>query len=474
LEIVEVKQRSIQRATLVVASITNFSNTFAASAINIAIPHVGSEYQASATAVSWIVLAFVLASALLSIPFGRLADIYGRMRIMKLGIALFCAASFLNMFSPNMAVFLLFRVLQGAGAAMVFATNTAILVDVYPAEKRGSVMGIAVAAVFTGSAMGPVIGGLITHAFGWRNIFLFITAFSMIAFVTALIKLPNDSAAGKKEKINTASIVLFVLSLGLFMYGLATLKQNLMSYFAFAAGVLLIIVFVRHETRTEVPVVEVRLFRNREFTFANLAALFNFMAVFAVIYLMSIYLQLARGFSADYAGIIMIAQPVVQAVLSPFAGRLADKRSPSVIASIGMGCCTAALFMFIFINETTPVIYIIAGLLVTGLGIALFSSPNSSRIMGSVANKDYGVASSIMSTARIVGQGIGMALLTIIINAVIGNVPIAEVAPALIVRNIQITFPIFTAICAAGIVFSLMHRKGGGADKGVTIAPEGL
>ena len=407
------QQQSFRRATLIVASITNFSNTFAASALNIAIPHIGTEYQASATSVSWIVIAFLLTAALLAIPFGRIADVYGRVPMLKYGMLLFCVTALLNMFSPNMAVFLLFRALQGVGAAMIFATNTAILVDAYPAEKRGSVMGIAVAAVFTGSACGPVIGGLLTHAFGWRSVFLLITAFALIALCTAMLRLPSEKVPSVREK----------------------------------AGIVAVIV---------------RLFKNRMFTISNLAALFNFAAVFAVIYLMSIYLQLARGFTADHAGLIMITQPAIQAVLSPFAGRLSDKRQPAVIASAGMACCAGALVMFAFLGEQTSIVYIVAGLLLTGVGVALFSSPNSNIIMSSVENMDYGVAASVMSTSRMVGQVIGMALLTIIVNAVIGNIPISDVEPAILVLNLQVSFPIFAAICCVGILFSLNRKKSGG------------
>ena len=456
----EEKQKSVRLATLIVASVTNFSNTFAASSLNIALPHIGKEYEVSATSVTWIILAFLLVSTVLAIPFGRIADIYGRSRVLKFGILLFVISAFFNIFSPNMPVFLLMRVLQGVGAAMIFSTNTAILVDAYPPEKRGSVMGISVAAVFTGSACGPVVGGLITHAFGWRVLFAFITAFALVALLTAVVKLPGDSRVGTKEKVSTASIALYILSLGLFTFGLATLTQNLLSYILLAAGIVLLIVFVKREIRTGKPVLEVRIFKNRDFTFSNLAALFNYAAVFAVIYLMSIYLQLARGFSADYAGLIMITQPVVQAALSPIAGRLSDKRSPSVIASIGMGCCAAALIMFAFLNEQSSVIYIVAGLIVTGLGVALFSSPNGNIIMGSAEKKDYSVAASVMSTSRMIGHVVGMAFLTIIVNAVIGNVPIAEVAPAAIVLDMQISFPIFAAICIIGLMFSL--RRGAG------------
>jgi len=456
----EKTQKSIQNATLAVALITNFVTPFAVTALNIAVPHIGKEYGASATSLTWIVLSFLMATALLSIPFGRFADIHGRKAVLKTGILFFCVFSFLNIFSLNMPMFLLFRVLQGIGGAMIFATNIAILVDVFPAAKRGSVLGISVAAVYAGSAVGPVAGGLITQSFGWRGVFVVISILALIAFVTAMARSPRESKAEVIQKLNSSSVVLYLLSFGMFLYGIVTLMQNIWSYIILTAGFIIVILFIKHEARSEAPVLEVRLFRkNRIFVLSILAAVFNYASIFAVAYLMSIYLQLARGMSADLSGLIMIFQPIVQASLSPIAGKLSDKKPPAAIASTGMACCAGALLMFAFLDLGTPVPYIIAGFLLTGLGISFFTSPNSNVIYGSVSNRDYGVATSLVSTSRNFGQVIGMALLTIIIHAVIGNVPIAEVAPEAIVRNMQISFLVFSAICFAGIVISLQRRK---------------
>jgi len=453
-------EKSIQNATLAVTLITNFSNTFAGSAINIMVPHIGKEFSASATSLTWIVLAFLMVSALLSIPIGRIADISGRKRILKSGMLLFCVAAFLNIFSPNMTVFLLLRVLQGLGTAMIFATNSAILIDVFPAEKRGSVLGISVAAVYAGSSFGPVFGGLITHAFGWRAVFIAIFALALAAFIVALARMPKEIRVKSDEKVNFGSIFLYVFSLGLLMSGLVTLSQHLWSYIMFAAGLVLVFLFIKRETHTEMPVIEMRLFRhNRIFILSNLAALFNYAAVFAVLYLMSIYLQVARGFSADVSGLIMISQPAIQSILSPIAGRLSDKKPPALIASIGMACCAGALLMFAFVGLNTPVPYILAGMLLTGVGISLFTSPNSNMIYSSVSNRDYGVVASLLSTVRTFGQVIGMAILTIIINTVIGSVPIEKVAPGAFVLDMKISFFVFTAICIVGIFFSLRRAK---------------
>ena len=454
------EQKSIQHTTLLIAMITNFIPPFAVTALNIAVPHIGTEFHASTTSLTWIVVSFLLVSSVLSLPVGRIADIYGRRPVLKAGILLICISTFLNIFSPNMTVFLAFRVLQGISAAMIFSTNVALLVDVFPASKRGSVLGISVAAVYTGSACGPVIGGLITHAFGWRGVFAAISLLALIAFILAMIRSPKETKPGLGQKLNISSIVFYIVSLGTFLYGLVTLSQHILSYIIIAAGCVLLVFFVKHEGRTEVPVFDVRLFRgNLTLVLSIMATLFNYAAVFAVSYLFSIYLQLARGFNADISGFILISQPVVQIALSLIAGRLSDKKTPSAIASTGMACCAGALFMFTFVGVHTPIPYIIAGLMLTGVGIGLFASPNTNVILSSVSSKDYSVASSMISTARTVGQVIGMAILTIIINAVIGNVSIEKVAAGAIVQDMHISFSIFAVICVVGIMFSLGRRR---------------
>ena len=455
------EQKKIQNATLAVALITNFSTPFAITALNIAVPHIGVEFNASTTSLTWVVLSFLLVTAILSIPFGRIADIHGRKKILISGIFIFCITSFLCIFSPNMAVFLLLRVLQGVGGAMIFATNIAILVDVFPAEKRGSVLGISVASVYVGGAAGPVIGGVITHAFGWRAIFIVITALILSALITAILRSPKtERLIETGEKLKASSFILFILSFGLFFYGVSTLMQNIWSYFIFAAGIVLIVFCVKYESGQKTPLFDVRLFKgNRLFSLSLLGAMFNYAAVFAVAYLMSLYLQLGRGMNADISGLILIFQPLLQAALSPVAGRLSDKKSPASIASIGMACCTASLVMFIFLDLNTSMAYIIAGLLLMGFGIAFFASPNSNVIYGSVGNKDYGVATSMISSARTFGQVIGMALLTLIMHIVMGVVPIADVQPSVLVQDMKVSYIVFAAICFVGVLISLQRRK---------------
>jgi MFS family permease len=445
---------------LIVAMITNFINPFAITSLNIAVPHIGAEYHIMATHLTWIILAFTFTTVVLTVPFGRVADIRGREPILKIGILLVCVSAIGNIFAPNMAAFFVIRAVQGVGGAMVFATNAPIAIAAYPPSRRGWVLGLTVAAVYTGSALGPVLGGLITHQFGWRGVFVMIAILAAVAFVVSVVRLPKTEKILSPPALNRGSIVLYMIAIGLVCFGLTTFMQNIWSYFILAAGVVFSVVFVKHELRTETPVIDVSLFRNNpNFALSNLAALFNYAATFAIAYLISIYLQLVKGYGADVSGLILISQPIVQTIVSPFAGKLSDKRSPYALASLGMSFCAASLVMLAFVDEETPLAYTIGALLLVGLGFGVFSSPNTNVIMSSVGKDNFGMAASVQSTARTFGQVICLALITIIMNAVVGSKAIEDAPVSDIVLDMHISFAAVACICVVGIFFSLKRKS---------------
>jgi MFS family permease len=381
-----------------------------------------------------------------------------------------------------MPLLIAFRGVQGVGGAMIFATNIAMLIDTFPANMRGRVLGIATAMVYIGASLGPVIGGFITHQFGWRSVLMLITALSVCAFIIAIARLPKEPAQGAgsgagmgsgvdagagdetKQRLGPVSVILYIVSVVLVLYGFTTLTQNIFSYIALGAGAVLLVLFVRYESTAKAPVVQIRLFRgDPNFLLSNLAALLNYSATFAVSYLLSIYLQLVAGYAADVSGLILIAQPIVQAVVAPIAGRISDRRSPYLLASAGMALCAATLFILIFVGIDTSLPVILAALMIAGVGIGLFSPSNTNAIMSSVQPRDYGSASSLTSTMRTFGQVFAMAIITIVMNFVIGNTPIAEVPHEKIVESMHTGFIIFCAICAVGIFISLNRKKGKGA-----------
>ncbi len=456
----ETDAKNTQLATIIVVIITAFITTFTGSALNLSIPAMGSEFHASATLVGWIVTGYILTAAVLSVPFGRLADLTGRKRILVIGILIFAFCSGGAAFSKNMMMLLSFRIIQGIGAAMIFSTNTAVLVSAFDPEKRGKVLGYSIASTYIGLSAGPVAGGILNHYFGWRSILLLTFAISITVFFIAALKLPGVKAQREGRKFDIVGNVLYILMITLIMFGLSAISTFAYAKLLIILGIVLLIIFVLHELKTEYPIIEIRLFTNNiGYAFSNIAALMNYGATFALGYLLSIYLQVVMGLDSQISGFVLISQPLVMALLSPYTGRLSDKVSPFKLASFGMGLCALGLFSFIFISKNYPFPLIIISLVVVGVGFAFFSSPNTNAVMACVEKKDYGVASSILATMRSIGHSSSMAIVTFIVARQMGNVTLAEAEPELLIRTMHISFIVFTCVCAVGIFISLKRTR---------------
>ncbi|MDR2157092.1 MAG: MFS transporter [Clostridiales Family XIII bacterium] len=470
------KNQSIQHghgaAVLVTVIVTSLATTFSGSALNLAIPSIGIEFGSRATLVGWLVTGYILCTAMFSVPFGRIADITGRRRIFIIGIAVFSAASGAAFFAQSIGTILALRVTQGLGGAMIFSTNTAILVDAFPAEMRGKVLGYSVASVYAGLSVGPVIGGLLTHYFGWRSVFAVTAAVSIPALAVAISRLPKpqtsmnigDGDAGtddRKGSFNPVGICMYIAMVFCVMYGFSVISANPYAWILIVAGIAQFPIFAYHELHTKKPLIEIRLFaRNPNFLLSNLASLFNYGANFAVGYLLSIYLQLVMGFGAQISGIILICQPVMQAILSPLAGRLSDKYSPFKLASIGMACCAGSLFSYVFLGLDAPLFHVLINLTATGVGFGLFSSPNTNAVMSAVSPADYSVASSILATMRSLGHVSSMAVITLIMHMHLGDASFESSSPEMLMDTMRTAFIVFSAVCAVGVFISLQRKRG--------------
>ena len=432
-------EKDLRRAVITVVVITAFITTFTGSALNLSIPDIGSQFGASAGRMGWLVSGYTLSVAAFSVPFGRLADITSRRNVLIAGIALFVACCIAALLSGSMAMLLISRVMQGVGAAMIFSTNTAVLISAFPGEQRGRALGYSLASTYVGLSAGPVIGGALNHNFGWRSIFVFI-------------------GAGRRS-FDAAGNVIYMISIFLLMYGLSEAGNGAVYIAVAAAGAAAGIIFVSHEMKSADPVVDIRLFReNKGYAFSNLSAMLNYGATFAFSYLISIYLQVVMGYSSQTAGLIMIFQPLIMALLSPVAGRLSDRFSPFRMSSLGMALCAAGTFMFIFTGLQTHLVFIIAALVVTGLGFAMFSSPNTNAVMSCVEKEDYGVASSILATMRSIGHTFSMVIVTITVTVLASDMALADVPADVLIKVIRVSFIVFTAICIAGVFISLKRE----------------
>jgi Arabinose efflux permease len=442
---------------LLVATLASFFTPFMASAINIALPSIGLEFGADAILLSWIPTAYLLASAVFAVPFGRIADIHGMKKIFIYGITIFTAATFLCGAAPSVTTLIAFRVLQGIGSAMIFVTGLAIITSVYPPKERGKAIGINIASVYIGLSMGPVLGGILTQYLGWRSIFYAIIPLGLLVIALTLLKVKGEWAECRGEKFDTTGSVIYGIALIMLMYGFSILPEEL-GIILLILGITGIIAFALFELRVKNPVFEVRLFKNITFGFSSLAALINYSSTFAVVFLLSLYLQYIKGLDPQFAGIVLVAQPAVMAITAPIAGRLSDRFSPGLIASIGMAITAISLCGFIFLDNNTSLGFIIAVLLVLGFGLGLFSSPNTNAIMGSVKKRFYGIASATVGTMRLIGQMLSMGVAMLIFSIFIGNVQIMPSNYPALLTSIQVVFTIFTILCVVGIFASLARK----------------
>jgi len=448
-----------KRVVLFIAVLAGFITPFDGSAVNIALPAIGAEFHMDAIALSWVATAYILASAIFLVPFGKIADIYGRKRIYLYGIVVFTAASLFMTLVGSTQMLLSVRVLQGIGSAMIFGTAVAILSSVFPPGERGKALGIYITSVYLGLSLGPFLGGFMTENLGWRSIFFINIPIGIAAIILIVWKLKSEWVECKGEQFDLIGSLFYGISLVTVMFGITKVPDPI-GLFLVLAGIACMIIFIRYEQRQPFPVLNMRLFSgSRVFLFSNLASLINYSATYAVAFLVSLYLQYTKGFSPEYAGLILVAAPAMQMCISPFSGRLSDRVDPGVIASIGMGFTAVGLLLLVFLWEGTPLWYIISALLVLGFGFGLFTSPNTNAIMSAVERKYYGVASGITGTMRLLGQMVSMGIVMTIFAIILGRVEITPEYYPQVMMSVHFAFIVFMVLCVIGIFTSLVRRN---------------
>lgn len=447
---------------LLITSLGSFLTPFMGSSINVAIPLIGEEFFSDAILLSWVATSYLLAAAVFIVPMGRLADMKGKTGIFLAGIAIYTIGSVLSTMVPSIEMLIFFRVIQGCGGAMIFGTSVAIISSVFPPGKRGGALGINVAVIYTGLALGPVIGGALTEALGWRSIFYLNAAVGAFIILSGMKYLKIRESTDDEASFDLPGSVFYGVTILLVMLGFQELPDSI-GYVLFALGAVFAAAFFIIEKRTLHPVIKISLFtENKVFALANFAAFINYSSTFAITFLLSLYLQLIRGFGPAEAGIILIAQPVMQAILSPATGKLSDRLNPSALATAGMALITAGLMLFTVLTPETEIVIIIADLAFLGLGFALFSSPNTHSVMNSVPLKLYGIASGILGTTRMCGMMISMGISMLTFSFTIGRTPVALVDPGDLLLSINYAFTIFVILCALGTFASYMIIR----DKG--------
>ncbi len=449
-----------QISIVAIVAVTSFMGTFLISSVNIALPAIEKSFNLDAVTLSWVLTSFLLATAMFLLPVGRWGDLTGIRRIFKLGVIMFTLASLVSGIAGSGFWLIFFRYIQGIGAAFTSTTGPAILVSAFLPQHRGRVLGISVSAVYLGLAFGPFAGGLLTQYVGWRSIFFTASALGLITTIIAFLFLGQDTTSEiKSKKIDFKGTIFYMIGLVALVYGSSQIP-GLSGWLMMGGGTLALIIFWALENRSAMPVIDTKLFtHNRLFAYSNLAALINYSATFAIVFLLSLYLQKIKVLSPRDAGMILVAQPAMMAIFSPVAGRLSDHIQPRYLTTLGMTMCTIGLASLAFLNASTPIGLIVSILLWLGLGFALFSSPNMNTIMSSVNKTQYGLASGSAATMRVIGQITSMTLATLFFAGILGNQSVEDAPDQLFLKVIKWGFISFSIISIAGIYFSFNRGK---------------
>lgn len=449
----EIKQN--QKTVALVVNLGAFLTPFMAASLNLGLPAMGRDLSLSATGLSWVASSFLLAAAVCTVPFGRIADIYGRRKILLWGNVLYTLSSLISALSVNAPMMLFSRVIQGMGGAMLFATGMAMLSSVFPPGERGRVLGNNVMAVYLGLACGPFIGGFLTQHFGWRSIFMINFLLGILLVIVVLWKLRGEWALAQGETFDHLGAGIYGATLVAWMIGFARLSTP-SGPFLLLGGVLGLTVFLLWETRVKSPIINISLFReNPIFAFSNLAALIHYSATFAVTFVLSLFLQSVQGHSPQVAGLIMVAQPIMMALFSPIAGRLSDRVEPRILASFGMSLTTLGVLFLAFLQEDTSTALIVGNLVLLGFGFAFFSSPNTNAVMGSLDKKHLGIGSGILGTMRVLGQNLSMGIVMMVVGIYLGSQAIRTDTHGDFLRSIHVIFWVFSGLGLIGIMASL-------------------
>lgn len=415
----EANGKRINQVVTAVAAGT-FMSALDSSVVNIALPTIQEHFNASLSTIQWVVMSYLLFISSLLVTYGRLGDMYGHKKIYIRGFYIFTAGSLFCGLAPTIMILIIARIVQAIGAGMMMAIGPAIITESTPAKERGKYLGYNALSVAVALAAGPVIGGFLTSSLGWQSIFYVNIPIGILGVYFASKVIP-ETAVLEKQKFDIKGTALIFTALTSILMPLSYTERygwsNPYIIAALFGGLSLLALFIYIERRIDYPMMDLTLFRNRVFSMSNLSALLNYMAQYCVTLLMPFYLQDLRGLEPSRAGFLMMPIPLTTMVIAPISGRLSDRVDSRYMSALGMGILSVGILLLSGLQYSTPNHIIILSMMIVGIGVGLFQTPNNSAIMGSAPGNRRGIASSILATMRNIGMVLGIAVSGAIFNS---------------------------------------------------------
>lgn len=408
-------QLSNHKRKLAIAAVAlgTFMSALDSSVVNIALPNISAHFNTNLSTIEWVVMSYLLIISSLLITYGRMGDMYGHKKVYVRGFIIFTLGSFLCGISPNIIILIISRIIQAIGAGMLMSMSSAIITNITPPEERGKSLGIIAVSVSIALATGPVIGGILTSLLGWESIFYINIPIGIFGCFFAEKVIPKSTIIDKQPFDIKGSVLIFASLITILLplsytetYG----WENPYIITSLIGGIMLLGLFILVEKKTQYPMMDLTMFKNKLFSMSNLSALLSFIAQFSVILIMPFYLQQLRGLPPSKAGFLMIPMPLTTMFIAPISGAISDRIDSRYISALGMAIASFGIYLLSNLKIGSSHSYIAMSLMITGLGTGLFQTPNNSAIMGSVANNRRGIASSILATMRNIGMVLGIAI----------------------------------------------------------------
>jgi len=452
---------------LFTACISTFMSTLDGSIVNITLPVISKYFSVNINSVQWVVTAYLLAISSILLIWGKISDIYGKKYLFAAGLAVFTVGSMLCGVSTSLSMLIFSRILQAIGASITMALVQGIVTSIFPSTERGKALGIIGTVVAIGSLAGPALGGILVHLAGWRSIFFVNIPFGIAGIVLALLLMPKTELKAVNKSFDIRGSVIFVLSISLMFIGLLSKQDGIVStkvmLFMTAVSLLLFAAFIWYERRLANPLLDIRLFKNIKFSISLATAYLSFLSMFSYIFFMPFYLQYVLKLNVLAAGLLMSVYPMTTAILAPVSGWLSDKKHKIPLTLIGLSIGTVSYFLLSLSNTGTSKIRLILLVFLLGVGSAVFQSPNTSAIMGSVSRDKLGVAGSINAFFRNFGMVSGTTVSVMLFMAVtkmgISNISNGIFNADVFLKGFRVVMLTASAFTLAAVILSAVRRK---------------
>ncbi len=399
---------------LALVALGTFMTTLDTSIVNISLPSIARTFQTPiGGAVEWVIIAYLTVVAATLLTFGRLSDAIGRKPVWGAGLATFTLGSLLCGAAATLPMLIIARAFQGLGGALILAPSFAIITEAFSPGDRGRALGLNSVVIAIATSLGPTLGGLITAHLTWRWIFYVNVPLGVLGLLAARRLLP-DSATRSREPLDGPGAALLAVGLACLTLSLSLGQEwgwasvRLMACVAAAVAALGGAVLV--ERRTPHPIVDFSLFRNRVLTSSLVSLTLAMLALFAVTFILPFYFEQLRGFSVEESGFLLTPLPLTIMVIAPLSGSLADRFGSRWLASSGLTLACLGLFWLSRLHTDSTVGEIVGCLVLTGLGQGLFQAPNTRALMNAAPGNERGEASGLMTTGRVLGQSLSVAV----------------------------------------------------------------